>query len=105
MPSEALVVHVVDDDEAMRQSLAFLFRTARIQAETYKSAAAFPDALPQIKAGCVVTDVRMPGLSGHRPAAAASKELNAALPVIVITGHGDVAARGRSHEGRRGGFS
>ena len=42
MPSEALVVHVIDDDEAMRQSLAFLFRTARIQAETYESASAFP---------------------------------------------------------------
>ena len=90
MPSEALVVHVVDDDEAMRQSLAFLFRTARIQAETYESAAAFLDALPQIKAGCVVTDVRMPGLSGI-DLLRRLKELNAALPVIVITGHGDVA--------------
>ena len=90
MPSEALVVHVVDDDEAMRQSLAFLFRTARIQAETYQSAAAFLDALPQIKAGCVVTDVRMPGLSGI-DLLRRLKELNAALPVIVITGHGDVA--------------
>jgi two-component system response regulator FixJ len=89
MPSDAWVVHVIDDDEAMRQSLAFLLRTARIQSETYESATAFLDALPNIKRGCVITDVRMPGLRGidllrHL------RERNAGLPVIVITGHGDV---------------
>ena len=89
MPSEALVVHVIDDDEAMRQSLAFLFRTARIQAETYESASAFLSALPQIKVGCVVTDVRMPGLSGL-DLLRRLRELNIGVPVIVITGHGDV---------------
>ena len=89
MSSDALVVHVIDDDEAMRQSLAFLFRTARIQAETYDSATAFLNMLPQIKAGCVVTDVRMPGLSGI-DLLRRLRELNSALPVIVITGHGDV---------------
>jgi len=90
MPSDRLIVHVIDDDEAMRQSLAFLFRTARIQAETYESATAFLNALPQIKIGCVVTDVRMPGLSGI-DLLRRLRELNVALPVIVITGHGDVA--------------
>ena len=89
MPSEALVVHVIDDDEAMRQSLAFLFRTARIQAETYESASAFLSALPQIKVGCVVTDVRMPGLSGL-DLLRRLRELNIGVPVIVMTGHGDV---------------
>lgn len=89
MPSEELVVHVIDDDEAMRQSLAFLFRAARIQAETHKSAAAFLSALPQLKAGCVVTDVRMPGLSGLE-LLRRLRELNIGVPVIVITGHGDV---------------
>src|SRR5262245_14944790 len=89
MPSDALIVHVIDDDEAMRQSLAFLLRTAHIQAETYPSANAFLDALPQIKAGCVVTDVRMPGLSGI-DLLRRLRELNVTLPVIVITGHGDV---------------
>ena len=89
MPSEALVVHVIDDDEAMRQSLAFLFRTARIQAETYESASAFLSALPQLKVGCVVTDVRMPGLSGL-DLLRRLRELNIGVPVIVITGHGDV---------------
>ena len=89
MPSETFTVHVIDDDEAMRHSLAFLFRTARIQAETYNSATAFLNMLPQIKAGCVVTDVRMPGLSGI-DLLRRLRELNSALPVIVITGHGDV---------------
>ena len=89
MSSDALVVHVIDDDEAMRHSLAFLFRTARIQAETYKSATAFLNLLPQVKPGCVVTDVRMPGLSGI-DLLRRMRELDIALPVIVITGHGDV---------------
>ena len=89
MPSEALVVHVIDDDEAMRQSLAFLFRTARIYAETYESASAFLSALPQLKVGCIVTDVRMPGLSGL-DLLRRLRELNIGVPVIVMTGHGDV---------------
>ena len=82
-------VHVIDDDEAVRQSLAFLLRTAGLAVATYDSAAAFLRHLPQVKAGCVVTDVRMPEISGidllHR-----LKEMRAHLPVIVITGHGDV---------------
>src|SRR4029450_752544 len=68
MPSDAAVVHVVDDDEAMRQSMAFLLRTANIQVQTYEAAADFLNALSQAKAGCVVTDVRKDGrnLSGKR---------------------------------------
>jgi two-component system response regulator FixJ len=89
MRSDAAVVHVVDDDEAMRQSMAFLLRTANIQVQTYEAAADFLNALPQAKAGCVVTDVRMPGMSGiellHR-----LRKLKVSMPVIVITGHGDV---------------
>jgi two-component system response regulator FixJ len=83
------VVYVIDDDDAVRQSLTFLLKTAGIAARAFDSATSFLDHLPQVKAGCVVTDVRMPGLSGldllHR-----LKELRIALPVIIITGHGDV---------------
>jgi two-component system response regulator FixJ len=89
MSSEAGVVHVIDDDEAMRESLAFLLRSARIEAVTHSSAVAFLEALPNIKAGCVVTDVRMPGVSGM-DLLVRLQELKVALPVIVITGHGDV---------------
>src|SRR6266545_6819782 len=88
MPSSSLV-HVIDDDDAVRQSLAFLLGTARIAVRTYESAAAFLSALPDVDSGCIITDVRMPEISGidllHR-----LKELNVGMPVIVITGHGDV---------------
>lgn len=90
MPSDVAVVHVVDDDEAMRQSLSFLLRTANIEARTYESAADFLRALPQLAPGCVVTDVRMPGMSGLE-LLRHLRGLAVALPVIVITGHGDVA--------------
>jgi two-component system response regulator FixJ len=88
MPSEA-VVHVIDDDEAVRESLAFLFRSAKVEAKTYESAALFLKALPSIKTGCVVTDVRMPEITGI-DLLRRLRELKSGLPVIVITGHGDV---------------
>lgn len=89
MPSDVAVVHVVDDDEAMRQSLSFLLHTANIQAQTYESAADFLKTLPQLKSGCVVTDVRMPGMSGIE-LLRRLRDLAVTMPVIVITGHGDV---------------
>ncbi len=89
MPSEKAVVHVIDDDEAIRQSLAFLLQTAKIEVKTYPSAAAFLDALPDTASSCVITDVRMPGLSGI-DLLRRLKELKIGVPVIVITGLGDV---------------
>jgi two-component system, LuxR family, response regulator FixJ len=83
------IVHVIDDDEAVRQSLEFLLRTAGVTARTYDSAAAFLNALPTIETGCVITDVRMPGISGIELLRRLD-ELQVKLPVIVITGHGDV---------------
>ncbi len=89
MPSEIGTVHVIDDDEALRDSLTFLLRAAKIDVETHSSAVAFLDALPGIRLSCVITDVRMPGLSGI-DLLRRLKELNIAVPVIVITGHSDV---------------
>ncbi len=89
MPSEKATVHVIDDDEAIRQSLAFLLQTAQIEVQTYSSAAAFLDLLPDVGASCVITDVRMPGMSGI-DLLRRLKELKIGVPVIVITGHGDV---------------
>lgn len=88
--SEASLVHVIDDDEAVRQSLAFLLKTARLEVRTYESAAAFLSALPGVNAGCIVTDVSMPGMSGI-DLLRRLKELGVGIPVIVITGHGDIA--------------
>ena len=83
------VVYVIDDDEAVRDSLSFLFKAAGLAAQTYESATSFLNHLPRVKAGCIVTDVRMPGLSGL-DLLRRLKELRSTVPVIVITGHGDV---------------
>jgi two-component system, LuxR family, response regulator FixJ len=82
-------VHVIDDDEAVRESLDFLLRSAGLSVRTYDSAASFLDAAPKIAAGCIITDVRMPGLSGI-DLLRRLQEMQIGLPVIVITGHGDV---------------
>ena len=90
MPSEKAIVHVIDDDEAIRQSLAFLLQAAKLEVKTYSTAMAFLDALPDAASGCVITDVRMPGMSGVE-LLRRLKEIKISVPVIVITGHGDVA--------------
>ena len=83
------IVHVIDDDDALRDSLSFLLGTARLDVKTYESAEAFLSALPNVKSGCIITDVRMPNMSGV-DLLRKLNELQIALPVIVITGHGDV---------------
>jgi two-component system response regulator FixJ len=88
MPSEVRV-HVVDDDEAARESFAFLLESAGMPTRTYASAELFLAALPNVKSGCVVTDVRMPGMSGL-DLLGHLIQARSALPVIIITGHGDV---------------
>jgi two-component system response regulator FixJ len=88
MPSDS-TVHVIDDDAAVRDSLAFLLSTAGIPAQTHKSAAAFLDRHPDANAGCIVTDIRMPEIGGL-DLLRRVKALDPELPVIVITGHGDV---------------
>jgi two-component system response regulator FixJ len=89
MPADT-VVHVIDDDEAVRESLEFVLRSAKVEVRTYESAEAFLRVLPDIKSGCVITDVRMPEISGIELLRKV-RELDLGLPVIVMTGHGDVA--------------
>src|SRR5258707_2901867 len=89
MPPESAVVHVIDDDEAVRDSLAFLLRAEEIEVQTYESGMAFRAGAAELRAGCIVTDVRMPEISGIE-LLRKLKELKVFLPVIVITGHGDV---------------
>jgi two-component system response regulator FixJ len=84
------VVHVIDDDADVRQSLAFLLSTAGIAVRVHESAVAFLEALPTIEGGCVVTDVRMPGMDGIALQRRLKTENNS-IPVIVMTGHGDIS--------------
>jgi two-component system response regulator FixJ len=82
-------VYVIDDDGAMRDSLEFLLGAAEFQVSPFESALNFLDALPTIEFGCVVSDVRMPGIDGIE----LLKRLKAGgnlLPVVIMTGHGDV---------------
>ena len=83
------VVHIIDDDDDARDSLAFLLSTADVEVHAYDSAVAFLKALPQITAGCVITDVRMPEIDGMELLRRLHQS-GAALPVIMMTGHGDV---------------
>jgi len=84
------IVYVIDDDDAVRQSLEFLLKTAGIQVRGFESAKAFLEKLPQIKSGCIVTDVRMPEITGIELLRRV-KESGIDIPVIVITGHGDIS--------------
>ncbi len=84
------IVYVIDDDDAVRQSLEFLLKTAGIAVRGFESAKAFLEILPRIQSGCVITDVRMPEITGI-DLLRRIKESNLDIPVIVITGHGDIS--------------
>ena len=83
------VVHVIDDDESAREALAFLIDCAGMQVRSYPSAIAFLDQAASVGRGCIVTDVRMPGMTGIE-LLARLKDEGVNDPVIVITGHADV---------------
>lgn len=83
------VVHVVDDDPAIRDSLAFLLDTAGLVSRTYESAAALLGRAAKLEPGCIVTDVRMPDMSGLEMVRRLT-EMGVRHPVIVMTGHADV---------------
>ena len=89
MPPSGLV-HLIDDDEHVRRALAFLLGTAGLAVKVYESASVFLEKCDDFQSGCVVSDVRMPGINGvellrqlqHR---------RARMPVVIMTGHADVA--------------
>jgi two-component system, LuxR family, response regulator FixJ len=87
--ADALLVHIVDDDPAVRDSLAMLLQSAGMDVRVYDSAVALLSVASKLDAGCVLTDVRMPeidGLTLQRQLVA----LNPRLTVVVMTGHADV---------------
>ena len=83
------VVFVIDDDRAVRDSLGLLLKSMGIEAQLFESAQAFLDDYDRDWQGCIVLDIRMPGMSGielHKQLI----ELRCTMPVIFVTGHGDV---------------
>ncbi len=82
-------VFVIDDDEAMRDSLDFLLGSAGFRVQVFETAEAFLDALPNAGSGCVVSDIRMPGMDGLELLKRLKTE-KLVLPVVIMTGHGDV---------------
>lgn len=89
MADADIVVHIVDDEEPVRNSLAFLLGSSGFAVRTHASAAAFLEIAPTIRNGALVTDLRMPDIDGVE----LLRQLSAAgamLPAIVVTGHGDV---------------
>jgi two-component system response regulator FixJ len=82
-------VYVIDDDEAMRDSLDFLLSSANFNVTLFESAQHFLDAVSGIDFGCVVSDIRMPGIDGIE-LLKRLKASQSAFPVVIMTGHGDV---------------
>ena len=94
------VVHLIEDDEGVRQWLAFLLTASGFAVRVYELAVAFLDAFQSVQPGCIVTDVRMPGIDGLE----LQRQLNdwrIDLPVIVMTGHGDVPLAVEAMKARR----
>jgi len=88
MPSKGKV-YVIDDDEAMRDSLKFLLASTGFDVILFESAQIFLDALPDLAFGCVLSDVRMPGIDGIE-LLKRMKARNSPLPIVIMTGHGDI---------------
>lgn len=88
MPTSA-VVHIIDDDEDVCRSTSFLLGTAGLAVRVHESAVQFLEHLADLQPGCIVTDVRMPGMDGLE-LQQRLKELRVDMPVIVMTGHADV---------------
>jgi len=86
---ESQTVYIVDDDDAVRESLAVFLETAGFKIATFDSGNAFMDGLDAAGNGCLIIDVRMPGLGGLEIQQRLA-DRNATLPVIIITGHGDL---------------
>jgi two-component system response regulator FixJ len=84
-----VTVHVIDDESAIRDALSLMLTIEGYTVRTYESAGTFLDMLRQDEGGCVVTDVRMPEISGL-DLLAAMKERGVSIPIIVMTAHADV---------------
>ena len=91
MSSEEMrLVHVVDDDEAIRRSVGFALKTSGFQVRSYESGAEILKPAPNLETGCILLDIRMPGMDGLE-VQEALKSKGVGFPIIIMTGHGDVS--------------
>ena len=86
---EDTTVYIVDDDQAVRDSLSWLISSIGLKVETFETAQHFLDNYERERPGCLLVDVRMPGMSGLELQQHIAQD-NQCLPVIIVTGHGDV---------------
>jgi two-component system response regulator FixJ len=93
--NDTRLVHLVDDDEAIRHSASFMLRHAGFRVKTYIDGVAFLETVADAERGCILLDVQMPGMDGLEVQEALN-ERGVAMPVIVLTGHGDVAVAVRA---------
>ena len=93
-----VTVFVVDDDRAVRESLALLVQSVGLEVETFAGAGEFLDAYRPDRRGCLITDIRMPGMSGLELQERLTED-GYHIPVIVLTGFGDVPAAVRALKG------
>jgi len=86
---ERRMIHIVDDDDAIRRSASFMLKTSGFDVRTWASGVAFLKEAREVEAGCILLDVRMPEMDGLQ-VQQALLESGIAMPVIVLTGHGDI---------------
>src|SRR3546814_2136480 len=94
------MIHIVDDEEAIRRSAGFMLKTSGYTVATYPSGVAFLREVRHVEPGCILLDVRMPEMDGLE----VQKVLNergVAMPVIVLTGHGDISIAVRAMKDRK----
>jgi len=92
------MIHIVDDEEAIRRSAGFMLKTSGYAVATYASGDAFLQVARDLEIGCVLLDVRMPGIDGLEVQKVMA-ERGIAMPVVVLTGHGDITVAVRAMKG------
>lgn len=87
--TEPRLIHLVDDDEAIRRSAGFMLKTSGFRVQTFESGDHLLKSAASLEPGCILLDIRMPGMDGLE-VQQALKERGVGLPVVIMTGHGDV---------------
>ena len=87
--TEPRLIHLVDDDEAIRRSAGFMLKTSGFRVQSYESGDHLLKSAASLEPGCILLDIRMPGMDGLE-VQQALKERGVGLPVVIMTGHGDV---------------